>query len=72
MLTEESFVARLPLLGDIAMGAALLCGVTGIGGLLAGSGVLVWETRYALAILTAEAQLLRPRAGPGPEGRPAS
>jgi hypothetical protein len=59
LLGAICFVAKLGLLGDVAMGAALCCGIAGVGGLLAGSGLLVWETRYTLAILTAEAELVR-------------
>lgn len=38
----------------IALSIALLAGVVGVGGLVAGSTLLVWETRMALFILTEE------------------
>ena len=35
----------------LSLGVALVSGVIGVGGLTAGSGLLVWETRQALKIL---------------------
>jgi hypothetical protein len=45
----------------IALGAALCSGVVGVSGLLCGSGILVWETRQALAILSVETEFVRSR-----------
>lgn len=53
----------------VALAVALGAGVTGVGGLLAGSGLVVWETRHATAILTAEAALAR-KARAAPPGAP--
>lgn len=52
-------VAQDELLWTIAFIAALCSGAIGIGGLLAGSGLLVWETRKALAILRDETEYIR-------------
>jgi hypothetical protein len=43
---------------DFLLGFALLFGIMGVGGLVTGSGLLVWETRQALAVLYAETQWL--------------
>jgi hypothetical protein len=62
------FVAtRLDIPLAAALVVALLCGIVGVGGLLTGSGILVWETRLTLRILRAETELLRQgRPQPGP------
>jgi hypothetical protein len=56
------------------LGLALACGVVGVGGLLAGSGLIVWETRQSLAILREEANFARDRlwrpAAASPESAP--
>jgi hypothetical protein len=44
-----------------ATSVALAAGVLGVGGLLSGSGLLVWETRRALAVLHMETAFMRPR-----------
>src|SRR5436190_4864575 len=36
------------LLRQVSLGVALVAGATGVGGLVCGSGLLVWETRLAL------------------------
>jgi len=41
----------------VALAVAFCAGVTGVGGLVTGSGLLVFETRMALRILQEEAQL---------------
>lgn len=64
-------------LREVALGVALPAGVLGVGGLVCGSGILVWETRMTLAILHQEILLVRERlhrrdageAPPGPPGR---
>jgi hypothetical protein len=43
----------------IALGVALASGFLGVSGLLAGSGLVVWETRQSLAILREEAAFVR-------------
>src|SRR5262249_35168631 len=45
----------------VTFAVGLASGVLGVGGLLTGSGVLVWETRQALAILREEVRFLRGR-----------
>jgi hypothetical protein len=42
---------------QVAMLVAFGCGVVGVGGLVGGSAMLVWETRLALAILAEETAL---------------
>jgi hypothetical protein len=39
---------------EAAMTVAISCGVLGVGGLVTGSILLVWETRLTLAILREE------------------
>jgi hypothetical protein len=63
--------ARLP-----ALFAGLGCGVIGVGGLLFGSALLVWETRKSLASLQMETEFMRgrrhlilPGQPPAAEGR---
>jgi hypothetical protein len=48
--------ARLP-----ALIALLGCGMVGVGGLLGGTALLVWETRQSLAILQMETEFMRCR-----------
>jgi len=54
LVSAGFFIARQDALRDIALGAGLLAGVMGIGGLVTGSALLVWETRMTLAILKME------------------
>jgi len=59
---------------DVARQSAMLvafgCGVVGVGGLVTGSAILVWESRLTLAILTEEADLaLRGLHPEGQQGR---
>lgn len=42
----------------ICLSIALCSGVTGVGGLVIGSGLLVWETRMALFILAEETEAM--------------
>ena len=53
------FITRHELFRDMALIAAFCCGVVGIGGLLIGSGILVWETRQTHSILSLEIEFLR-------------
>jgi hypothetical protein len=61
-------VAEQEVLRHVALGLGLASGFVGVGGLLAGSGLVVWETRHSLAILREEADFARQRrkrqAGP--------
>lgn len=44
-----------------ALFAGLGCGMVGVGGLLVGTALLVWETRQSLAILQMETEFMRGR-----------
>lgn len=48
--SEPEFVQRT------AMGVVMCTAVVGVGGLVTGSGLLVWETRITLRVLTEETQ----------------
>jgi hypothetical protein len=48
------FVAHQDMLRDIMLGLGLVAGVMGVGGLVTGSALLVWETRLTLRILQME------------------
>lgn len=63
LLAAVFFVAAQPLLQQFTMGLAFVAGVFGVGGLVTGSALLVWETRLALSILHEETEyrLKRPR-----------
>jgi hypothetical protein len=52
------FITRQDALRDIMLGVGLIAGVMGVGGLVAGSALLVWETRMTLAILRMETKAL--------------
>ena len=54
LLSAGFFIIRQDLLRDVMLGLGLTAGVMGVGGLVAGSGLLVWETRMTLAILRME------------------
>lgn len=43
---------------QVAMVVAFLCGAVGVGGLVTGSAILVWESRLTLAILAEETELI--------------
>ena len=43
---------------EVAMLVAFGCGVGGIGGLVAGSALLIWESRFTLKILREESELI--------------
>jgi len=48
------FVAQQEFLRQVILGVALCAGVLGVGGVVCGSALLVWETRMALRILSEE------------------
>jgi len=54
LLTAVLFVAHQELLRQVALIVALCAGSAGVGGLVCGSALLVWETRMALRILSEE------------------
>jgi len=56
------FIAHLDALRTACMGAALVCGLFGVGGLVCGSTILVFESRMTLRILMYESQI-RERRG---------
>jgi hypothetical protein len=62
-------VAHQELLRQITLGAALCAGVAGVGGLVAGSALLVWETRMALRILREETNFRLKRSSPNPKAQ---
>lgn len=54
LLAAGFFAMRQDILREITLGLGLLAGFVGVGGLVAGSALLVWETRLTLAILMSE------------------
>lgn len=48
------FVMKQDLLRDAMLGLGLAAGIAGVGGLVIGSALLVWETRLTLRILQTE------------------
>jgi hypothetical protein len=54
LLGAVFFIAHNDLLHRITQVAAIVAGVVGVAGLVAGSGLLVWETRLTLHILRDE------------------
>src|SRR4029077_16857869 len=54
LLGAVFFVAQSETLHVAALTIAMCAGVAGVGGLVTGSGLLVWETRMALRILREE------------------
>jgi len=59
-LLGAAFVATgLPVAAWVAVGVALCTGLAGVGGLVCGSALLVWETRKTLAILCEETDFVR-------------
>ncbi|HZZ72453.1 MAG TPA: DUF2721 domain-containing protein [Pirellulales bacterium] len=64
------FLAHLEFLHLAALAAAFLAGVTGVGGVVAGSGLLVLESRLTLRILQEETEFhLQQRAQQSPGER---
>jgi small-conductance mechanosensitive channel len=43
---------------EVTMFLAILCGLVGVGGLVGGSFILVWETRLTLAIVREETEII--------------
>jgi hypothetical protein len=56
------FIAHLDTLRTACMAAALICGLFGVGGLVCGSTILVFESRMTLKMLMYESQM-RERRG---------
>lgn len=56
---------------QVAMTVAFACGVVGVGGLLGGSAMLVWETRLTLGILAEETDLVTEGLHLGTDDEPA-
>jgi hypothetical protein len=56
LLGAVFFIAHHELLHLLTQVAAIVAGVLGVGGLVTGSGLLVWETRLTLALLRDETQ----------------
>lgn len=55
------FIAEQEMLRQVTLSIAFFAGIAGVGGLVAGSGVLVLETRMALRILKDEATFIQSR-----------
>ena len=51
----------------LCLSIALFSGIMGVGGLVIGSSLLVWETRMALYILTEETEAMCKRGLPSPQ-----
>jgi len=64
LLGAVFFVSQQEVLRHVALGVAFCAGAAGVGGLVTGSGLLVWETRMALRILHEETQF-RLKSFPG-------
>jgi hypothetical protein len=69
LLGAVLFVAHQELLHRPTLIAAFCAGAAGVGGLVTGSGLLVWETRMALRILSDETDFMlkRPSRKPTPK-----
>jgi hypothetical protein len=63
-------LAQHDLLRHVAFGLGLVSGMVGIGGLVVGAGLLVWETRLTLLILGEETEHLLRRARTSAEDKP--
>jgi hypothetical protein len=64
LLGAVFFVAQNETLHVVALTIAMCAGVAGVGGLVTGSGLLVWETRMALRILREETTFMLNRSPP--------
>jgi hypothetical protein len=62
-------VAHTELLHQATMVIAFGAGLAGVGGLVVGSGLLVWETRMALRILCEQTAFLLKRSSPNPKAQ---
>jgi hypothetical protein len=69
LLGAVFFVAHNQLLHELTLVAAFCAGVAGVGGLVTGSGLLVWETRMALQILREETEFLLQPSAPNQKAR---
>jgi hypothetical protein len=69
LLGAVFFVAHSELLHRTTLVAAFCAGVAGVGGLVTGSSLLVWETRLALGILREETQFILKRSSPNPNAQ---
>lgn len=58
LIAGALFVVQQDLPRQVALGVALAAGVVGVGGLVAGSGLLVLETRMTLFILREETEMM--------------
>jgi hypothetical protein len=67
LLGAVFFVAHSETLHLATLAIALCAGAIGVGGLVTGSGLLVWETRMALRILRAETEFMLKRSPPNPK-----
>lgn len=67
LLGAVFFMAEHAFLNHLALWVAFCAGVVGVGGLVAGSGLLVWETRLTLWILQVETASLLRQAPPNQE-----
>jgi uncharacterized protein DUF2721 len=63
-------LAERDLLRHAALGLGLVCGMLGIGGLVVGAGLLVWETRLTLQILGEETEHLLRHARTSAKNKP--
>jgi hypothetical protein len=54
LLGAVAVVAEQPWLRVLSFGVALISGMVGVGGLMTGSAILVWESRLTLRILREE------------------
>lgn len=61
LLGAALVVAHLDAARPVALVLALGCGALGVGGLVGGSVLLVWETRLTLAIIREESELVARR-----------
>jgi hypothetical protein len=67
LLGAVFFVAHSDTLHLLTLAIALCSGAVGVGGLVTGSGLLVWETRMALRILREETEFMLKRSPPNPK-----
>jgi hypothetical protein len=67
LLGAVFFVAHSDTLHLLTLAIALCSGAVGVGGLVTGSGLLVWETRMALRILREETEVMLKRSPPNPK-----
>jgi hypothetical protein len=61
LLAAISHIGELETARQVALVAGLVFGTVGVGSLMTGSALLVWETRQSVAILQMETEFLRSR-----------